>query len=107
MVVEYIRYTLPDTARRTMFESAYAAAKVWLEASLHCLAYELTRCSEDESQYILRIEWDSVEGHLQGFRRSAEFQRFFASIRPFVAEIAEMRHYGLVRDIAWRRPGLA
>ena len=42
---------------------------------------------------MLRIEWDSAEGHLQGFRRSPEFQRFFAAVRPYVGDIAEMRHY--------------
>ena len=75
------------------FEQAYADAAGPLGASPHCLAYELARCAEDPSQYVLRIEWDSAEGHLQGFRRSPEFGRFFAAVRPFVGDIQEMRHY--------------
>ncbi len=42
---------------------------------------------------MLRIEWDSAEGHLQGFRSSPEFREFFANVRPYVGAIAEMRHY--------------
>jgi len=44
-------------------------------------------------RYILRIEWDSEEGHLQGFRSSPEFKAFFAAVQPFVKDIDEMRHY--------------
>jgi len=92
VVIEYIRYTIP-AERGAAFERAYAEAAPSLDASAHCLAYDLARCAEDPTQYVLRIEWDSAEGHLQGFRRSAEFQRFFAAVRPYVGDIAEMRHY--------------
>ena len=92
MIVEYVRYTIP-AERRGAFESAYGDAATALDASPHCLAYDLARCAEDPTQYVLRIEWDSVDGHLQGFRGSAEFRSFFAAVRPFVGEIAEMRHY--------------
>lgn len=94
MIVEYIRYTIPAD-RRGAFERAYADAQPVLDASPHCLGYELSRCAEDASQYVLRIEWDSAEGHMQGFRKSPEFRTFFAAVRPFVNDIQEMRHYEL------------
>jgi quinol monooxygenase YgiN len=92
MIVEYVRYELGE-GRGEAFEAAYAQAAAALDASPNCLAYELTRCVEARDSYILRIEWDSVEGHMQGFRRGPEFPAFFAAIRPYVGEIAEMRHY--------------
>ncbi|HEY3051286.1 MAG TPA: antibiotic biosynthesis monooxygenase family protein [Gaiellaceae bacterium] len=95
MIVEYIRYTI-DPGRAQEFEEAYRRAAQALEASDHCLAYEVTRCSEDASQQIVRIEWDSAEGHLNGFRRSPEFQPFFEAVRPFVDSIDEMRHYDVL-----------
>ena len=92
MIVEYVRYTIP-AERRDAFEAGYASAAPSLDASPHCLSYELARCAEDATQYVLRIEWDSAAGHMQGFRGSPEFRRFFAAIRPYVGDIAEMRHY--------------
>ncbi len=92
MIVEYLRYEI-DEPRRAAFEDAYAAAQDALRASPHCLGWELARCLEDPGQYVLRIEWDSAEGHLQGFRRSPEFRTFFAAIGPYVGDIREMRHY--------------
>lgn len=90
MIVEYIRYEVSDAAA---FVGAYEVARASLDASPHCLAYELSRCTEAPSSFILRIEWDSADGHLQGFRKSAVFTDFLAAVRPFMPEIREMRHY--------------
>jgi len=101
MIVEYIRYKLnklPEESREGVlsgFEAAYRAASSSLDASPHCLGYELSRCVEEEDRYILRIEWDSLEGHLTGFRRAPEFAPFLAAIKPYIAQIEEMQHYAL------------
>jgi quinol monooxygenase YgiN len=90
MIVEYIRYEVSDAEGLLR---AYEAARVALDSSAHCLAYELSRCTEEPKSFILRIEWDSAEGHLQGFRKSPEFAGFLAAVRPFMPDIREMRHY--------------
>ncbi len=92
MVVEYIRYSIDDD-RSDAFELAYRQAAEALRASEHCERYEVSRCSEDPTQHVVRIEWDSEEGHLSGFRKSPEFQNFFEAVAPFVNDIQEMRHY--------------
>jgi len=97
MIVEYIRYKIADAARQTELIYAYEAAQESLLTSPHCLGYELSQCSEESSHFILRIEWDSHEGHLKGFRQSAEFQPFLIAVQPFVGDIEEMRHYEVTR----------
>jgi quinol monooxygenase YgiN len=92
VVVEYIRYTIDD-ARAQAFEQAYRRSGEALKASPHCEHYEVSRCKEDPTQHVVRIEWDSEEGHLNGFRQSPEFRSFFEAVGPFVNDIAEMRHY--------------
>jgi quinol monooxygenase YgiN len=92
MVVEYIRYSI-DGERSETFEQAYRQAGEALQASSHCERYEVSRCSEDPTQHVVRIEWDSEEGHLGGFRQSPEFRSFFEAVGPFVNDIQEMRHY--------------
>lgn len=105
MIVEYIRYRI-DPDRTDAFVSAYEAAQASLRASPHCLGYELTRCTEAPEHFTLRIEWDSADGHLQGFRRSPEFGPFLAAVRPFVPAIEEMRHYEPT-PLRWARPAEA
>ena len=92
MIVEYIRYRVPAEQAAPLVD-AYDRAAAALESSPHCLGYEVATCAEDLGAVVVRIEWDSVEGHLSGFRRSALFRDFLAPVRPFVGAIEEMRHY--------------
>ena len=92
MIVEYVRYSIAD-ADAESFEDAYRRAAASLDASPHCLRYELARCVDDPTQFVLRIEWDSLEGHMQGFRSSPEFGQFFVLVKPFFERLVEMRHY--------------
>jgi heme-degrading monooxygenase HmoA len=80
MIVEYIRYRIPDNDRRAQFQDAYKTAETFLEASPNCLGYEISHCVEKPEHYIVRIEWDSLDGHLKGFRVSKEFQGFFERV---------------------------
>ena len=92
MIIEYIRYKI-KAETHSDFVSAYEAAAQSLRASEYCHAYELSRCEEEPERYILRIEWSSTKDHLQGFRKSKEFQSFLPHIKPFIENIEEMQHY--------------
>lgn len=101
MIVEYIRYQ-NDASEVTAFLSAYETAAHSLRESVHCLSYELTRCSDEPGTFVLRIVWDSADGHMKGFRVSPEFKPFLAAIQPYIKNIQEMRHYELT-DVTWAR----
>jgi quinol monooxygenase YgiN len=92
MIVEYIRYKI-DPSRADEFKAAYTRAGELLDASPHCLRWEAARCVDDPHNHIVRIEWDSSEGHLQGFRQSADFKPFLEATGPFYNDIEEMTHY--------------
>ena len=92
MVVEYIRYEIPG-ARHQEFLTAYNAAARQLDASANCLTYEIAQGIEEPDHFIVRIEWDSLEGHEHGFRNGPQFGPFFAGVKPFFPAIQEMRHY--------------
>lgn len=100
MVIEYVRYRL-DPDRVDDLVAAYGRAAASLRASSHCRGFDLARGVEEPGNLVLRIEWDSVEGHEQGFRRSPEFREFLREVRPFVADLQEMRHYAAT-DVGWQ-----
>ncbi len=92
MIVEYLRYTIAESQQADFIKSYHKAAGFLLE-STYCLSYECCQCEEDRSQFIVRIEWTSPEDHLQKFRKSAEFRKFFSHIKAYIDDIDEMRHY--------------
>jgi quinol monooxygenase YgiN len=101
MTIEYIRYDLVAHQPEELV-AAYTTAADSLRASPECLAFELRQCEEASRSFILRIEWQSTAAHLQGFRKGPNFPPFLAAIKPFIGEIAEMRHYAPT-PVAWSR----
>lgn len=101
MTIEYIRYQLTEHSSDQL-QAAYEKAAKHLESAPECLGYELSRCEEQPSSFVLRIEWASTEAHLLAFRKGENFPRFLQEVRPFVGEITEMRHYSVTR-VAWTR----
>ncbi|MGL5922364.1 antibiotic biosynthesis monooxygenase family protein [Chroococcidiopsis sp.] len=92
MVIEIIRYNIP-AGQESAFESAYEQAQQYLAESPNCLGYQLAHCVEEPNRYILRIDWDSIEGHMQGFRNSSYFPKFFQLVSPYIKSVDEMQHY--------------
>ncbi len=95
MIVEYIRYTAAGDRADALVE-AYRQAGDLLEADEHCLSYDVARGVEHPDRVVVRIAWDSLEGHERGFRTGPHFAGFLALVGPFIDAIDEMEHYGLV-----------
>jgi quinol monooxygenase YgiN len=98
MTAEYTRYRI-NQDQQPAFEEAYRAAQKYVQASPHCVGYELSHCTEEPERYVLRIEWASVEEHLQGFRKEPNFKSFLGLVQPFVPNIEEMQHYKLTEVV--------
>ena len=101
MVPEILRYKIP-AVQAAAFERDYALAGEALKQSAHCLGFELLRSDKDPELYLLTILWDSVEGHLQGFRQSEQFRAFLPLVRAYLPNLLEMEHY-VATDMKWRR----
>lgn len=92
MVIEIATLTVKE-GENAAFEAAFGQAQRYIAQSEHCIRYALTHAVEDASRYVLRIEWDSLEGHVDGFRASAEYQEYRALLYPFYAAPVELFHY--------------
>ncbi len=92
MVLEVIRYLIAG-GQENQFETDYGKASEFLNASPHCLSYTLARSGKEQNRYVMLIEWDSATGHLQGFRQSPDFAKFFALVKPYFNMIEEIEHY--------------
>jgi quinol monooxygenase YgiN len=103
MIVEYIRYRVAAD-RAEEFLAAYRTAATVLDADERCLAYEISQGHEEPDRFTVRIEWTSLTDHLEGFRQSRQFRDFFTAVRPFFADIEEMKHYEVRHE--HRRPAL-
>ena len=75
------------------FEVAMKQAKEVVAQARGFRSLTLQRGIEQPSSYLLLIEWDSVEDHMQGFRESELFVRWRELIGAYFAAAPEVEHY--------------
>ncbi len=92
MALEVIRYLI-EGGKEKEFEADYVQAAKILDDSPYCEGYELSRSKKESNRYLLLINWQSMDAHLQGFRQSTEFGEFFRLVKPYYNMLEEMEHY--------------
>ena len=62
---------------------------------------ELQRCLEQPDRYVLLVGWDRLEDHTEGFRGSAEYERWRDLLHRFYDPFPTVEHYEPVVEVAW------
>jgi heme-degrading monooxygenase HmoA len=53
----------------------------------------LTRSAETPTRFVLLVEWDSIEAHTEGFRKSENYTRWRQLISPYFAGNPHVEHF--------------
>ena len=75
------------------YEAAFAKAKTIIAASPGFRSLRLERCLEQRDRYVLLVEWDSVEAHEDGFRRSSGFKEWRRLLHGFYPSRPTVQHF--------------
>ncbi len=78
------------------FELAFAQAQQIIAAMPGCLSHTLQRCIERADEYLLLVEWDTLEAHEVGFRGSAQYQQWKALLHHFYEPFPVVSHYQII-----------
>ena len=82
--------------QETDFENSFGTAQQIISSISGYLSHELKRCIEKPSRYILLVNWESLEDHTVGFRKSPEYQEWRALLHHFYDPFPEVEHYEAV-----------
>ncbi|WP_250030556.1 antibiotic biosynthesis monooxygenase family protein [Paractinoplanes maris] len=75
------------------FAAAYKSAHPILAGTPGCRSVRMTRGVESPSRFVLLVEWESVEAHLENFRNSERFPQWRDRIGEFFAKPPLVEHY--------------
>lgn len=92
MILELAKITI-KIGTQNEFEEALAKAQEMLKRSDGYISHEFKKCMEESNRYILLINWESLEAHTEGFRKSELFKEWRALIGGFFAEPPIVFHY--------------
>jgi heme-degrading monooxygenase HmoA len=96
MMVDMIleRVELPVIpGQETAFEAAFAKARLIIAASPGFISLRLSRGLERPSTYLLLVEWERLEDHMEGFRGSPAFQEWRAQLHHFYDPAPMVEHF--------------
>lgn len=82
--------------REAEFESSFKLASNLIASMPGYISHQLQRCLEEQSQYILLVNWATLEDHTQGFRGSPEYQEWRKLLHHFYVPLPTVNHYELV-----------
>jgi len=75
------------------FELAFAEAQEIISGINGYVKHELQRCVENPDQYILLVNWKTLEDHTVGFRGSEEYLQWKALLHHFYDPFPKVEHY--------------
>jgi heme-degrading monooxygenase HmoA len=80
------------------FEAAFQEARHIIAASEGFQRLTLSRCHEQPGNYLLLVEWDSLEDHTEGFRASAAYDRWRSLLHHFYEPFPVVSHFVTVAE---------
>jgi heme-degrading monooxygenase HmoA len=92
MVVEIARFRI-QADRGDEFVAAYREARELLAATDGFRSARMTRGVESPADFVLIVEWESLEAHTVNFRESDRFPRWRALLGPFFDGDPSVEHW--------------
>lgn len=80
------------------FEASFGRAKTIIAAMAGFQSLTLSRCIERPECYLLLVEWDRLEDHVEGFRGSPDYQQWRALLHHFYDPFPSVKHFERVDD---------
>ncbi len=75
------------------FEMAFKEASLIISSMDGYISHQLKKCVEVEKQYILLVNWKTLEDHEIGFRKSLEYQEWKRLLHWFYEPFPTVLHY--------------
>jgi heme-degrading monooxygenase HmoA len=75
------------------FEINFKKAESIILSMKGYIFHQLKKCLEQEDKYILLVNWDTIEDHESGFRKSDAYQEWKALLHHFYEPFPTVEHY--------------
>jgi heme-degrading monooxygenase HmoA len=78
------------------FLEAMAEAKMLIARTEGFLGLEVSQCIEDPSTFLLLVEWETIEDHMENFREGPDFPAWRAALHHFYDPAPVVQHFTTV-----------
>lgn len=82
---------IPGTEKE--FQRSFSEAQKIISSMPGYLGHELKQCIETPSRYLLLVNWETLEDHTEGFRKSPRYQQWKALLHHYYDPFPQVEHY--------------
>ena len=93
MVIEHVLLAV-ISGQEAAFETAMVKAGGIVATVPGFISLSVRPSLEQKGQYLMLIEWESVDAHKEGFRKSTAYQDWKALLHHFYDPIPTVNYYG-------------
>jgi len=79
--------------KSTAFEESFRKASQLISCQEGYISHEIKKCMEVADKYILLVQWETVEDHENGFRKSPEYQDWKKMLHHYYEPFPTVAHY--------------
>lgn len=87
---------IPDKIEE--FEKNFIEAQKIISSMKGYNNHQLQKCIEMQNRYILLVEWQTLEDHTEGFRKSEEYKKWKHLLHHFYDPFPIVEHYTLIAE---------
>ncbi|MCC8427070.1 antibiotic biosynthesis monooxygenase [Mucilaginibacter sp. UR6-11] len=80
----------------TQFENDFATAGQYISVIKGYIKHSLHKCIEQPNQYLLLVEWETLEDHTIGFRQSPQYLEWKKLLHLYYDPFPLVKHYAEV-----------
>lgn len=93
MITEHALLTI-KSGQSAEFEAAMQEAHHYISRQAGFQSIEILPAAEKKDQYLLLVQWDDIESHRDGFRRSDGYQKWQGLLHGFYDPMPSVEYYG-------------
>ena len=76
-----------------LFKKAFYEARQYIINANGYISHELLKCLEEGDKFLLIVKWETLKAHTEGFRKSAEYEKWKALLHHFYNPFPLVEHY--------------
>lgn len=78
------------------FENAFEEASSIISSMKGYQGHTLHKCIETKGKYLLLVNWETLEDHTEGFRKSSEYEEWKKRLHHFYKPFPTVEHFQYV-----------
>ena len=79
--------------RSESFENSFKQAVSIISSTKGYISHDLKKCIEQDDKYILLVNWETIEDHEIGFRKSGKYKIWRDLLHRFYEPFPTVEHY--------------